>query len=121
MARGKRGVVAHARHKKVLRKTKGYQGRSKNVFRVALERLEKGLQYSYRDRKKRKSDFRALWIQRINAASRQHGLTYSTLMNAMSKANIKIDRKNLSDLAIREPKTFEFIAKKAKEVFGKKA
>ena len=121
MARVKRGVVAHARHKKVLKKTKGYRGRSKNVFRVALERLEKGLQYSYRDRKKRKSDFRALWIQRINAASRQHGLTYSTLISAMYKANIKIDRKNLSDLDVNEPKTFEFIAKKAKEVFGKKA
>ena len=120
MARVKRGVVAHARHKKVLRKTKGYQGRSKNVFRVALERLEKGLQYSYRDRKKRKSDFRALWIQRINAASRQHGLTYSTLMNAMSKANIKIDRKNLSDLAIREPKHLNLLLRKQRKFLVKR-
>ena len=113
MARVKRGVTTHARHKKVLKQAKGYRGRNKNVFRAAIERVEKGLQYAYRDRRVRKRTFRALWIQRINAGARQHGLTYSQFMNGIKRAGIEIDRKVLSDLAVREPDAFKTIAEKA--------
>src|SRR4029079_18943588 len=98
MAHVKRGTTAHNRHKKVLKLAKGYRGRSKNCYRIALERVEKALQYAYRDRRARKRDFRALWIQRINAGVREHGLTYSRFLNGLSKAGIEIDRKVLADL-----------------------
>ncbi len=113
MARVKRGVTTHARHKKVLKQAKGYRGRNKNVFRAAIERVEKGLQYAYRDRRVRKRTFRALWIQRINAGAREHGLTYSQFMNGIKLAGIEIDRKVLSELAVREPDTFRTIVEKA--------
>jgi large subunit ribosomal protein L20 len=109
MARVKRGVTAHARHKKVLALAKGYRGRSSSAYRVALERVEKALQYAYRDRRNRKRDFRALWIQRINAGARERGMTYSQLMHGLKLAGLDLDRKVLSDLAIREPEAFEAI------------
>jgi large subunit ribosomal protein L20 len=113
MARVKRGVTAHARHKKVIKQAKGYRGRNKNVFRAAVERVEKGLQYAYRDRRNRKRTFRALWIQRINAGVREHGLTYSQFMNGMKRAGIELDRKILSDLAVREPVAFKSLVEQA--------
>ena len=118
MARVKRGVTTHARHKKVIKQAKGYRGRNKNVFRAAIERVEKGLQYAYRDRRVRKRSFRALWIQRINAGARQHGLTYSQFMNGIKRAGIEIDRKVLSDLAVREPDAFKAIAEKVQAALG---
>ena len=119
MARIKRGVTAKARHKEVLAQAKGYRGRSKNCYRLALRRVEKGLQYAYRDRRNRKRDFRALWIQRINAGAREHGLTYSQFINGVKRAGIELDRKVLSDLAIREPAAFAAIAKQAQEALKK--
>lgn len=113
MARVKRGVTAHARHKKVIEKAAGYYGRRKNVFRVAVQAVEKAQQYAYRDRKVRKREFRALWIQRINAGVRQYGMTYSTFMNGLKLAGIDLDRKVLSDLAIREPDAFKQIVDQA--------
>ena len=113
MARVKRGVTTHARHKKVIRQAKGYQGRGRNVYRVAIERVEKALQYAYRDRRTRKRNFRALWIQRINAGAREHGLTYSQLMNGLRKAGVELDRKVLSDLAVREPAAFKSLVDQA--------
>ncbi|MEQ8816820.1 MAG: 50S ribosomal protein L20 [Thalassobaculum sp.] len=113
MARVKRGVTAHARHKKVIDKAAGYYGRRKNVFRVAVQAVEKAQQYAYRDRKVRKREFRALWIQRINAGVRQYGMTYSTFMNGLKLAGIDLDRKVLSDLAIREPDAFKQIVDQA--------
>ncbi len=113
MARVKRGVTTHARHKKVIKQAKGYQGRGRNVYRVAIERVEKALQYAYRDRRVRKRTFRALWIQRINAAAREHGLTYSQLMNGLKKAGVELDRKVLSDLAVREPAAFKSLVDQA--------
>ncbi len=114
MARVKRGVVAHARHKKVIKQAKGYRGRGKNVFRVAVERVEKALQYAYRDRRVRKRNFRSLWIQRINAGAREHGLTYSQFMCGMKRAGIELDRKVLSDLAVREPAAFKSLVEQAR-------
>lgn len=114
MARVKRGVTTHARHKKVLKLAKGYRGRASTAFRVAIEKVEKGLQYAYRDRRNRKRDFRALWIQRINAGARQEGLTYSQFMHGMKLAGLDLDRKILSDLAVREPETFAEIVKSAR-------
>ena len=113
MARVKRGVTTHARHKKVIKQAKGYQGRGRNVYRVAVERVEKALQYAYRDRRVRKRNFRALWIQRINAGAREHGLTYSQLMNGLKKAGVELDRKVLSDLAVREPEAFKSLVEQA--------
>ncbi len=113
MARVKRGVTAHARHKKVVDKAKGYYGRRKNVFRVAVQAVEKAGQYAYRDRRTRKRDFRALWIQRINAGVRQYGMTYSRFMNGLKLAGIDLDRKVLSDLAIHEPDAFKQIVDQA--------
>ena len=109
MARVKRGVTTHARHKKVLRLAKGYRGRSSTAYRIAIERVEKGLQYAYRDRRNRKRDFRALWIQRINAGAREHGLTYSQFMHGIKLAGLDLDRKVLSDIATREPEAFRAI------------
>jgi large subunit ribosomal protein L20 len=114
MARVKRGVTAHARHKKVLKLAKGYVGRSHSTFRPALERVEKGLQYAYRDRRNKKRDFRGLWIQRINAGARELGLTYSKLMSGIKKAGILIDRKVLADLAMQDPDGFRDVVTKAK-------
>jgi large subunit ribosomal protein L20 len=119
MARTKRGVTTHARHKKVLDMAKGYVGRANNNYRIALEKVEKGLQYAYRDRRRRKRDFRGLWIQRINAGAREHGLTYSQFINGIKRAGIDLDRKVLSDLAIREPAAFAAIAKQAQEALKK--
>ena len=113
MARTKRGVTTHARHKKVLDMAKGYIGRANNNYRIALEKVEKGLQYAYRDRRNRKRDFRGLWIQRINAGAREHGLTYSQFINGVKRAGIELDRKVLSDLAIREPEAFAAIVTQA--------
>jgi large subunit ribosomal protein L20 len=113
MARIKRGVSAKARHKDVLAQAKGYRGRSKNCFRLALRRVEKGLQYAYRDRRNRKRDFRALWIQRINAAARLEGLTYGRMIHGLKTAGIEIDRKVLADLAVRDQAGFTSLAKRA--------
>jgi large subunit ribosomal protein L20 len=114
MARVKRGVTGHAKHKKVLKAAKGYYGRRKNTIRVAKQAVEKANQYAFRDRKRRKRTFRALWIQRLNAAVRQFGLTYSRFIDGLGKAGVTIDRKVLSDLAIHEPVAFEAIVGKAK-------
>src|SRR6202051_5382481 len=114
MARVKRGVTSHAKHKKVLKAAKGYHGRRKNTIRIAKQAVEKANQYAYRDRKRRKRTFRALWIQRLNAAVRQFGLTYSRFIDGLGKAGVTVDRKVLSDLAIREPAVFEAIVDKAK-------
>ena len=118
MSRVKRGVTKKARHKKILKMAKGYRGRAKNCFRVAIEKVEKALQYSYRDRKVRKRDFRALWIQRINAAVREHGMIYSTFINGLKIAKIDLDRKVLSDLAVKEPAVFQEIVAKAKQALN---
>ncbi|AYN86663.1 MULTISPECIES: 50S ribosomal protein L20 [Commensalibacter] len=112
MARVKRGVTTHARHKKVLDQSKGFRGRSSTNYRIALERLEKSLQYAYRDRRVKKRDFRSLWIQRINAAVREHGLTYSRFINGLNKAGIELDRKVLSAIAYDDAATFAEIVKK---------
>ena len=114
MARVKRGVTAHARHKKVLGLAKGYRGRAKDAFRVAIEKVEKGLRYATRDRRAKKRNFRALWIQRINAGARQHGLTYARLINGLDKAGVALDRKILSDLAVREPEAFKALVEQAR-------
>src|SRR5918995_6752350 len=113
MARIKRGVTAKARHKKVLALAKGYRGRNKNTFRAAVQRLEKALQYAYRDRRNRKRDFRALWIQRINAAARAEGLTYGRMIHGLKTAGIEIDRKVLADIAVRDQAGFTSLAKQA--------
>ncbi len=114
MPRVKRGVTAHARHKKVIKQAKGYYGRRKNVFRVATQAVTKAGQYAYRDRRQRKRQFRALWIARINAAARECGLSYSRLINGLKKAAIEVDRKVLADLAVHDPAAFSALAEKAK-------
>ena len=118
MARVKRGVTSHARHKKVLARAKGYRGRSKNCYRIALLRVEKALQYAYRDRRNRKRSFRSLWIQRINAGAREHGLTYARFMHGLIRSGIAIDRKVLADLAAREPESFKGLVEKARAALG---
>ena len=118
MARVKRGVTAHARHKKILARAKGYRGRSNNCFRIALEKVEKALQYAYRDRRVRKRNFRALWIQRINAAARLNGLTYAKLMHGLSRSGVELDRKVLADLAVREPEAFKGLVEKAQSALA---
>ena len=114
MARVKRGVTAHAKHKKVLKAAKGYYGRRKNTIRIAKQAVEKAMQYAYRDRKNRKRTFRALWIQRLNAAVREHGLTYSRFIDGLNKSGLMVDRKVLSDLAIHEPAAFAAYVERAK-------
>ena len=114
MARVKRGVTAHAKHKKVLKAAKGFYGRRKNTIRIAKQAVEKANQYAFRDRKRRKRTFRALWIQRINAAVHEQGLTYGRFIDGLSKAGIEIDRKVLSDLAIHEPVAFSALVAQAK-------
>ena len=118
MSRARSGVAAHARHKKVLAQEKGYRGRNRTAFRVAKEKVEKGLQYAYRDRRNRKRSFRALWIQRINAGARLNGLTYSRLMNGLNRAGIELDRKVLSELAIKEPAAFKTICEQAQNALA---
>jgi len=118
MSRVKRGTVEKARHKRVLEQAKGYYGRRKNVFRVATQAVDKAQQYAYRDRKNRKRSFRALWIQRINAGAREHGMKYNQVIDGLNKAGIEIDRKVLSDLAIREPEAFKAILDQAKAALG---
>jgi large subunit ribosomal protein L20 len=113
MSRVKRGVTGHARHKKVLEQAKGFYGRRKNTIRIAKQAVEKAGQYAYRDRKTRKRNFRSLWIQRINAAVREHGLTYGRFIDGLTKAGIEVDRKILSDLAIHEPASFKALVDRA--------
>lgn len=114
MSRVKRGVTAHAKHKKVYKAAKGYRGRRKNTIRVAKQAVEKAGQYAFRDRKRKKRTYRALWIQRLNAAVRPFGLTYSRFIDGLGKAGVMVDRKVLSDLAIREPAAFQTIVDKVK-------
>jgi large subunit ribosomal protein L20 len=118
MARVKRGVTGHAKHKKVFKAAKGYYGRRKNTIRVAKQAVEKANQYAFRDRKRRKRTFRALWIQRLNAAVREFGLTYSRFIDGLGRAGVTVDRKVLSDLAIREPAAFQAIVEKAKSALA---
>ena len=113
MARVSRGVVTKAKRKKVFKKAKGFYGRRKNVFRVAVQAVERSLQYAYRDRRCKKRDFRGLWIQRINEGVRMHGLTYSQFINGLKKATIEIDRKVLAELAVNQPETFKLLVEKA--------
>ena len=113
MARVKRGVTAHAKHKKVLNKAKGYYGRRKNTIRVAKQAVEKAMQYGYRDRKRKKRTFRALWIQRINAAVREHGMTYGRFIDGLNKAGIAIDRKVLADIAVKDAAGFKTLCEQA--------
>jgi len=115
MARVKRGVTKHARHKKILGLAKGYVGRSSTAYRPALERVEKALQYAYRDRRNKKRDFRALWIQRINAAVREHGLTYSTFIAGIKSAGIELDRKVLAAIAYDDPTSFGALVEQAQK------
>ncbi|MEC9291010.1 MAG: 50S ribosomal protein L20 [Pseudomonadota bacterium] len=114
MTRVKTGIVRRQRHKKILKMAKGYRGRSKSCFRVAIERVEKGLQYAYRDRRAKKRDFRRLWIVRINAAARLNGMSYSRFMNGLKKANIEMDRKVLAWVAMNDEKAFTTLVEKAK-------
>ena len=113
MARVKRGVTAHAKHKKILKKAEGYYGRRKNTIRIAKQAVEKAMQYAYRDRRTKKRNFRALWIQRINAAARMNGLTYGRFIDGLGKAGIEIDRKVLADIAVHEPEAFKALVEKA--------
>jgi large subunit ribosomal protein L20 len=113
MARVKRGVTSHARHRKVIKQAKGYYGRRKNTIRIAKQAVEKAGQYAYRDRKVRKRTFRALWIQRINAAARANGLTYGRMIDGLKKAGIDLDRKVLADMAVHEPETFKGLVEAA--------
>ena len=114
MARSKGGVVARRSHKKIMARAKGYFSRRKNIFRVAVQAVEKAEQYQYRDRRQKKRNFRALWIQRINAGTRELGLTYGRFINGLNKAGVTVDRKVLSDLAIHDPLAFKAIVEKAK-------
>ncbi len=121
MARVKRGVTAHAKHKKVLNAAKGYYGRRKNTIRIAKQAVEKAMQYNYRDRKNRKRSFRALWIQRINAAARECGMTYGRLIEGLTKAGVEIDRKVLSDIAIKDTAAFKVLVDQAAAAIKKTA
>ncbi len=114
MARVTGGTSAHARHRKIVKRAKGYYGRRKNTFRVANQAVEKAGQYAYRDRRARKRNFRSLWIQRINAACRQYGFTYARFINGLAKAGIEVDRKVLADIAVHEPDAFKALTEKAK-------
>ena len=118
MARVKRGVTSHAKHKKVLKAVKGQWGRRKNTIRVARQAMEKAMQYAYRDRRAKKRDFRSLWIQRINAGARAEGLTYSKFINGLNKSGIKLDRKILAEIAYDNPEAFKTIVKKAQSALN---
>ena len=121
MARVKRGVTSKARHKKVLKRAKGYYGRANSNFKTALQYVENALQYAYRDRRQRKRQFRGLWIQRINAAARQNGMTYGRFINGLGVAGVEIDRKVLADLAVHEPGAFSTLVEQAKDALAKAA
>ena len=114
MARVKRGTIVRAKHNKILKLAKGYRGRNSKVFTIAKEKVEKGLQYAYRDRKAKKTDIRQLWIVRINAAVRANGMVYSRFMDGLKKAGVALDRKVLADIALNDPKGFEALVKQAK-------
>ena len=118
MARVKRGVTSHAKHKKVLKAVKGQWGRRKNTIRVARQAMEKAMQYAYRDRRNKKREFKSLWIQRINAGVRTEGLTYSKFINGLSKSGIKLDRKILAEIAYDNPEAFKTIVKKAQSALN---
>ena len=118
MARVKRGVTSHAKHKKVLKAVKGQWGRRKNTIRVAKQAMEKAMQYAYRDRRTKKRDFKSLWIQRINAGVRAEGLTYSKFINGLNKSGIKLDRKILAEIAYDNPEAFKIIVKKAQSALN---
>ena len=118
MARVKRGVTSHAKHKKVLKAVKGQWGRRKNTIRVARQAMEKAMQYAYRDRRTKKRDFKSLWIQRINAGARAEGLTYSKFINGLNKSGIKLDRKVLAEIAFDNPEAFKTIVKKAQSALN---
>ena len=118
MARVKRGVTSHAKHKKVLKAVKGQWGRRKNTIRVARQAMEKAMQYAYRDRRAKKRDFRSLWIQRINAGVRAEGITYSKFINGLNKSGIKLDRKILAEIAYDNPEAFKTIVKKAQSALN---
>ncbi len=113
MARVKRGVTTHARHQEIVQLAKGYRGRSSTNFRVAIQKVEKALRYAYRDRRAKKGEFRALWIQRINAGVREHGLTYARFINGLKRCGIELDRKTLSNLAAEEPAAFKALVDQA--------
>jgi len=119
MAHVKRGVTGRARHKKVLGLAKGYRGRANSSFRIAIEKVEKGLRYAYRDRRAKKRNFRALWIQRINAGTREEGMTYSQFMNGLRLAGVTLDRKMLADIAMHEPAAFRAIVAQARDALPK--
>ena len=121
MARVKRGVTAHAKHKKVYKATKGHYGRRRNTIRIAKQSIEKAMQYAYRDRKNKKRRFRALWIQRLNAAVREFGLNYSKFIDGLAKAGVTVDRKVLSEIAISEPAAFAAIVDKVKAALPQQA
>ena len=121
MSRVKGGTVTQARHKKIIKAAKGYSGRRKNLFKTATQAVDKANQYATRDRKARKRNFRSLWIQRINAGAREHGMTYSQLMNGLNRAEIGIDRKVLSDLATNEPAAFKSLVDQAQAALAKAA
>ena len=118
MARVKGGVSSHARHRRVIKAAKGYRGRRNNTFRTAVQAVEKGLQYAYRDRRVKKRQFRSLWIQRINAGARENGLSYSQFMNGLKKAGVELDRKVLADIAVREPEAFKALVTQAQAALG---
>ena len=118
MARVKRGVTSHAKHKKVLKAVKGQWGRRKNTIRIARQAMEKAMQYAYRDRRVKKRDFRSLWIQRINAGVRAEGLTYSKFINGLNKSGIKLDIKVLAEIAYENPEAFKTIIKKAQSALN---
>jgi len=118
MSRVKRGVTSRARHKKVIKQAKGTRGRAGNTFRAAIQRVEKSLQYAYRDRRTRKRDFRRLWIQRINAAARAHDMTYARFIDGIKKAGIELDRKVLAELAVSEPEAFKGLVDQAKSALA---
>ncbi|HJK86533.1 MAG TPA: 50S ribosomal protein L20 [Candidatus Megaira endosymbiont of Nemacystus decipiens] len=115
MTRAKSGKISKNRHKKIIKMAKGYRGRASSCFRIAVQKVEKALQYAYRDRRNRKRDFRGLWIQRINAAARSHGMVYSTFLGAMKRSGMEIDRKMLADLAVHNPENFSQIVEEVKK------
>lgn len=121
MPRVKRGVTARKRHKKIIKMAKGYRGRNNNCFRIAKERVEKGLQYAYRDRKTRKREFRRLWIIRINAAARINGLSYSQFISGLIRAGVELDRKTLADIAVHQAEDFAQLVETAKAALAKAA
>ena len=113
MSRVKRGVTSHAKHKRTLKRAEGFYGRRKNTIKAAKAAVDRSMQFAYRDRKKKKRNFRALWIQRINAAAREHGLTYARFISGLGKAGVEVDRKVLADLAVSEPASFKALVERA--------